>query len=142
MTNDNTRDSGDNSLPYTATVMTAWQATYTRVLEARAGERVQATGRVEIWHETPEWAWRWCRDSHGREGWTPDALLQLDGDEATLLADYDARELTVDVGTRLIVERELAGWARCHTMDGASGWVPLECLAAEPTKANGAQPAD
>jgi len=29
---------------------------------------------------------------------------------------------------RLIVERELAGWALCHTSDGARGWVPLECL--------------
>jgi len=31
-------------------------------------------------------------------------------------------------GARLAVERELAGWALCHTFDRASGWVPLECL--------------
>lgn len=138
MKNGNTSDVGENSLSYTATVTTAWQASYSRVLEGRAGERVQATGRVEIWHETPGWAWRWCRDSHERGGWTPEALLQLDGDEAILLADYDARELTVDVGARLTVERELAGWARCHTTDGASGWVPLECLTPEPTDDSGA----
>lgn len=138
MRNGNTSDVGENSLPYVATVTTAWQASYSRVLEGQAGERVQATGRVEIWHETPGWAWRWCCDRHGRGGWTPEVLLQLDGDEAILLADYDARELTVDVGARLMVERELAGWARCHTIDDVSGWVPLECLTSDPADANGA----
>jgi len=36
-------------------------------------------------------------------------------------------------GARLIVERELAGWVLCHTSDGASDWVPQECLARFPS---------
>jgi SH3-like domain-containing protein len=132
MTIGNSDASGENNRPYAATVTTAWQAIYAHVLEGRSGERVQATGRVERWRETPGWAWRWCCDSHGREGWTPESLLRLEGEETILLADYDARELTVNVGTRLTVVRELAGWARCTTVDGASGWVPLECLTCQP----------
>lgn len=109
-------------------VSTAWEASYANPLAGHAGERVEATDRVEDWHETPGWSWRWCRDSHGREGWVPDVLLEVNGTEATLREDYDARELTVAVDVRLIVKRELAGWAFCQTSDGASGWVPLECL--------------
>lgn len=113
---------------YHATVSTAWEATYTNVLAGRAGERVEATARVEDWHETSGWTWRWCRDSQGREGWVPEALLVVDGAAATLSEEYDARELTVAVGTQVTVERELAGWALCRVADGTSGWVPLECL--------------
>lgn len=120
-----TDNSGDN---YEAVVSTAWEATYPHPLAGRERERVEATDRVEDWRETPGWRWRWCRDGHGREGWVPDALLVVHGTEATFREDYDARELTVAVGARLAVKRELAGWALCHTSDGARGWVPLECL--------------
>lgn len=114
---------------YKATVSAEWMASAANPVAGRAGERVTATDRVEDWRETPGWTWRWCRDGQGREGWAPEALLAVAGAEATLREEYNARELTVAVGVRLIVERELAGWALCHTEDGARGWVPLECLA-------------
>jgi hypothetical protein len=117
-----------NTSSYEATVTTPWEAIYTNVLAGRAGERVEATDRVEDWRETSGWTWRWCRDGDSREGWVPEALLVVDGLAATLREDYNAHELTVAVGARLTVGRELAGWAVCHTQDGASGWVPLECL--------------
>ena len=113
---------------YEATVTTAWEASYSDVLAGRAGDVVEATARVENWRETPGSTWRWCRDSQGREGWAPEALLVVAGATATLREDYDAHEMTVAVGTRVIVERELAGWALCQTGDGAGGWIPLECL--------------
>ncbi len=112
-----------------ATVSAEWTASAANPLAGRAGEHVTATDRVEDWRETPGWTWRWCRDVQGREGWAPEALLTVAGDVAILREDYDARELTVAVGARLIVERELAGWALCLAEDGARGWVPLECLA-------------
>jgi SH3-like domain-containing protein len=113
---------------YPATATAPWQPQYTNALAGRAGEPVVTTERVEDWRETPGWAWRWCRDAAGREGWAPEALLALDGAEATLREDYDATELGVTVGARVTVERELSGWALCRTEDGARGWVPLECL--------------
>ncbi len=113
---------------YEAIVCAEWKAMYAHPLAGRAGERLEATGQVEDWRETPGWTWRWCRDSQGREGWVPEALLAIQDAEATLREDYDARELTVAVGVRLTVERELAGWALCHTLEGARGWAPLECL--------------
>jgi hypothetical protein len=118
----------DTSEHYDVTVSVAWDAIYANPLAGRAGERMVATERVENWRETPGWAWRWCRDSLGREGWAPEALLAVVGSEATLREDYDARELTVAVGARLTVARELAGWALCRATDEASGWIPLECL--------------
>ena len=129
--------------PYAATASAEWAASAAYPVAGRAGARLVATARVEEWRETPGWTWRWCRDSQGREGWAPEALLEIagatsatsaTGDEgekeetATLREDYDARELTVAVGARLTVERELAGWALCRTEDGARGWVPLACL--------------
>jgi SH3-like domain-containing protein len=113
---------------YDATVSAAWEASAVNPVAGRMGEQVEATARVEEWRETPGWTWRWCCDSHGREGWVPDALLAITGAEAKLREDYDARELTVAIGVRLTVERELAGWALCRVHDGAIGWVPLECL--------------
>ncbi len=118
---------------YEAVVSTAWEAIYTHPLAGRAGEQLEATERVEDWRETPGWRWRWCRDSRGKEGWAPETLLMVNGASATLREDYDARELSVAASARLTVERELAGWARCHTADGASGWVPLECLSRLPS---------
>lgn len=120
--------SDTSETPDEAMVMAPWEAIYANVLAGHAGERIEATARVEDWRETPGWTWRWCRDRSGREGWAPEALLTVDGMEATLREDYDARELTVAPGDRLSIERELAGWALCHTPDGARGWVPLECL--------------
>lgn len=113
---------------YDATVSAVWEASAANPIAGRAGERVEATARVEDWRETAGWTWRWCRDSHGREGWVPQTLLAITGTEATLREDYDARELTVVVGARLTVERELAGWALCRVHDETIGWVPLECL--------------
>ena len=113
---------------YEAVVSAAWKAENANPPAGRAGEQLEATDRVEDWRETPGWTWRWCRDSQGREGWVAEALLVVNGTGATLREDYDARELTVAVGARLVVECELAGWALCHTADGARGWVPLECL--------------
>lgn len=126
--------------PYAATVSAEWTASAAHPVAGRAGEYLVVTARVEDWRETPGWAWRWCRDSQGREGWAPEALLMVTGDgsdesdeskTATLREDYDARELTVAVGAQLTVERELAGWAFCRAEDGADGargWVPLACL--------------
>lgn len=114
------------------TVSVAWEASAANPVAGRAGEQVVATERVEDWRETPGWTWRWCRDHQGREGWAPESLLQTAGTEATLREDYDARELTVAIGERLTVLRELAGWALCRASGGATGWVPLECLTPSP----------
>jgi hypothetical protein len=129
--------------PYAARVSAEWAASAAQPVAGRAGERLVATARVEEWRETPGWTWRWCRDGQGREGWAPEALLEIAGatgamgvagdagekeETATLREDYDARELTVAVGARLAVERELAGWALCQAEDGPRGWVPLACL--------------
>lgn len=128
--NDDTHETGNvgNEGTYEAVVSTPWEAIYSNVLAGSAGERIEATARVENWREMPGWTWRWCRDHAGREGWVPEALLVVTGAEAALREDYNARELTVAVGVRVTVGRGMAGWALCHTSDGARGWVPLECL--------------
>jgi hypothetical protein len=123
-----TQATGDSGSGYEAVVCTEWEATYADPLTGRVGEGIEATDRMEDWHATSGWTWRWCRDGRGREGWVPEALLVVNGTVAILREDYDAHEMTVLVGARVTVVRELAGWARCHTADGASGWVPLECL--------------
>jgi len=43
-----------------------------------------------------------------------------------LVRDYDATELTVEVGEELTALAEHSGWFRCRTDTGSLGWVPAE----------------
>jgi hypothetical protein len=42
--------------------------------------------------------------------------------------DYDATELSVEVGEKLTMGEEESGWAWCTNREGRRGWVPLEHL--------------
>lgn len=76
--------------------------------------------------EYPHWVW--CLAPDGREGWVPLVRLRSTGDDAVLVEDYDARELSVRAGEDVIVHEEIGGWARVSTTDGRTGWVRGDCL--------------
>jgi SH3-like domain-containing protein len=85
-------------------------------------------GSVVTWAEREsEWeGWAWCRDEAGKEGWVPEAILEKDGDRATVLREYVAAELTVEAGEKLELLSEESGWLWCRNGKGALGWVPKE----------------
>ena len=62
----------------------------------------------------------------------PDDYLQKQGEKLIVLRDYDATELTVRPGEDLLAGEQVSGWTWCTNQAGGSGWVPADCLAAEP----------
>lgn len=73
--------------------------------------------------------WVWCTAAGGRSGWTPRAWLeQIDGGWK-ITRDFNALELTVEVGDRLEVLEEESGFYLARSAGGQTGWVPCENVA-------------
>lgn len=77
----------------------------------------------------PAWdGWLWCRSSDGQEGWISKDYMSVNGSSATMIRDYDAKEVAVqesDIVEVLKVER---GWSWIKKFDGSEGWIPSENL--------------
>ena len=58
----------------------------------------------------------------------PLVVLQMNEEDAVLVRDYDARELTVTAGDDVEVHEEIGGWLRVSAVDGRTGWVPAHCV--------------
>jgi hypothetical protein len=99
--------------------------------DAEPGEAlVVGDGERLSWERRPtEWdGWLYCESRAGVRGWVPEQWLRLEGDQAVMVRDYDASELTVSEGD--VVEGELveSGWLLARDAGGRRGWVPLVCL--------------
>jgi hypothetical protein len=104
----------------TGRVIKPYKQPYPNPIRVRAGDRVYPDHSRET-----EWAgWVWCTDAQGVGGWTPEAWLARDGDEWHITRDYDALELTVQVGDPVRLECAESGFVWVTTSDGRRGWVP------------------
>ncbi len=74
--------------------------------------------------ESPGWIW--CISKEGKEGWIPYNYIDIQGNIAKLIRNYDATELTVTVGEELVVEDQESGWIWVSSKEGRRGWVPLK----------------
>jgi len=82
---------------------------------------------VQIEEKESEWTgWIWCISKEGKQGWTPNNYLEIQGKNAKLLQDYDATELTVTIGEELIIGKQESGWIWVSNKEGKKGWVPLK----------------
>jgi len=92
-----------------------------------AGERGEElrVGRSDDWAGH---AWRWCTDSRGRQGWVAEEALDVRDGHAVLCRDFDAIELTVSKGERVVGSDVMAGWLWATDAGGTSGWIPLEVV--------------
>lgn len=99
---------------------------FTQFMKVKAGEIV-TIGKEDDHYP----GWVWCTDSRGVSNWVPKEFLRTNGVEARaeFLVDYDATELTVQVGETVIVYSEQSGWLWCQTVAGQWGWIPKECVA-------------
>src|SRR5207249_9458791 len=100
---------------YTRRVTMEYRVNYPDPIEVTAGARVRV--RQED-RDFPRW--KWCEASDGRAGWVPVELLSQEVMEATVLANYSARELRVDRGEtrkcprdRIIPEWSASGLECC-----------------------------
>ena len=72
--------------------------------------------------------WIWCVDRDGKDGWVPASYVKQYGDYGIALFDYDATELSVQIGEELTILKEESGWLWCRRQTGKLGWVPKENL--------------
>ncbi len=76
----------------------------------------------------PGWFFGACLE--GQEGYFPMGWFELspDGSAATARRDYDAAELTIEVGVGVECIETEAGWLLVRTADGREGWIPEDCV--------------
>ena len=105
-------------------VSRAYRSAYPEPIAGKAGDALELGGRDDQWP-----AFVWAKAASGREGWVPDAYLEITGSSGRLTRDYVARELTLEDGAVVEVLEETGGWAWCRSDDGELGWLPLTHLA-------------
>lgn len=110
--------------PKNGLVIKAHKTSYDKCLKVSPGD-VLTIDRGKS--EDNEWpGWVWCVDKAGLGSWVPEAYLRVTGNVATAFVEYDATELTVAIGDKLIIFHEVAGWYWCRDEHGWYGWVPVE----------------
>ena len=89
----------------------------------RSGETLEVSDRESEWP-----GWIWCTNQQGTSGWAPGNYLTQHGDTWRANRDYDATELSVQIGEILKMREDESGWVWCTNQEGSSGWVPIENL--------------
>jgi hypothetical protein len=107
-------------------VIKAYDRLYDNPIQVRKGDVVRVTER-DMWQD--RYLWLWCIADTGKEGWTPDVFIQLEGDQGTLLRDYNATELTSAIGDNLLIIEEVGGWYWARKVTNEYGWIPTDCVA-------------
>ena len=92
-------------------------------LKIRDGDELRLSRKETVWE-----GWVWCTTEEGKSGWIPESFIDSTGNYGKANRDYDATELTVQVGDELDVLAEESGWAWCGNSSGSFGWVPLDNL--------------
>ena len=81
--------------------------------------------------DDPDWKdWVWCRGEHGNEAWVPKQYLEIEEKQGTFITDYNALELSVVAGEKLIVYETINGFGMAEKTNGERGWVPLRNIRA------------
>jgi hypothetical protein len=74
-----------------------------------------------------EWpGWVWCTEKDGNSGWIPANYLEIENNTARMRCDYNATELTAQIGDILNVLDEESSWYWCVTPRGSKGWIPKD----------------
>jgi len=102
-------------------VIKAHESEFPNPIKVKAGAKVSVEDRETIWA-----GWLWCRTDGGVEGWVPSGYVDRNGNSGTMRRDYDATELTVEIGDILEAVDEASSWLFCRTKTGLPGWVPVE----------------
>ncbi len=82
---------------------------------------------LTIVEKESEWkGWICCINKMGESRWVPENYLEIKGNKAKITRDYNATELSVNVGEELAIEEEEAEWYWVTNQKGKSGWVPIK----------------
>lgn len=106
-------------------VIKPYEVVYTNAICVRKG-----TSLLILREETnPAYAgWLWCRSEDGQEGWISKDFMEIEGNQAEMDRDYDAREVAVSALEVVQVLKEEHGWSWVKKDDNSEGWIPSENL--------------
>jgi uncharacterized protein YgiM (DUF1202 family) len=110
----------DSRLLSQARVIAPHQAPYADPLAVRTGEEVV----IDSTRKTDWVGWVWCTNRAGKGGWVPEAYIGRRGDVGCMRCDYDAVELTVQLGDLLTIHKAESGFLWVTDQAGRNGWVP------------------
>jgi hypothetical protein len=99
-----------------------YQRPYAAPISVRSGEVVQIDR--ERSSSTDLFGWLWCRGPDGREGWTPEAWLEVSEDQGCATRDFSALELDLEPGERLQALFAESGFIFARKEGGEEGWAP------------------
>ena len=108
----------------TVRVIKAYQTPFPDPLIIKAGQKLDLSDRASDWP-----GWLWCTTLAGQSGWVPAAYIEPMGQLGLARRDYDATELSAQVGEELTVSYEESDWLWCTNQQGRRGWIPAENVA-------------
>lgn len=80
----------------------------------------------------PEWKnWIWCEGKNNKKAWVPKQYIVIDGMNGTFNKEYNAMEISVKVGERLVVYEIVNGFGMSEKTNGTRGWVPMKNIEIE-----------
>jgi len=103
-----------------ARAVTAYEAPYADPITVQAGDQVS----IDSTRKTNCVGWVWCTNRAGKSGWVPETYLEQHGNIGHMRCDYDAIELTIQVGDILTVHKAESGFFWVTDPSGRTGWVP------------------
>jgi Variant SH3 domain len=107
-------------------VIKAYQSPYPDSLIFKKGDIVEVG---KPFTGDPEWGnWLWCVGTDNLKAWVPKQYLNIIEKKGILNKDYNARELSVDVGENLFVHEIVNGFGMAEKANGKKGWVPMKYL--------------
>ncbi len=107
----------------------AYESPYPHALVFPKGSRVEV---IKEYQDDPQWPnWHWCVGQNKTEAWVPGQFLQIDGKIGIMKREYNAIELSVQVGEKLRVHEVINGFGWAEKQDGAQGWVPMKHLVSD-----------
>lgn len=109
-------------------VIKEYNSPYSDPIVFQKGEEVKVGQEFK---EDPDWRnWIWC-EGNNKKAWVSRKYIDIDGTDGIFNRDYDARELSVKSGERLVVYEIVDGFGMSERPDGTRGWVPIRNLKIE-----------
>ena len=110
-------------------VVKDYESPYPNPIVFQKGERVKVCKEFK---EDPDWQnWIWCEGKNGKKAWVPEEYLNVDGRNGMFNREYNAMELSVQVGETLTVCEIVNGFGMSEKPDGTRGWVPMRNMEIE-----------
>lgn len=114
-------------------VIKDYKSPYPDPIVFQKGEKVKV---CQEFKEDPDWEnWIWCEGKNDKKAWVPKQYLNVDGRNGIFNRDYNAMELSVQIGEILVVYEIVNDFGMSERPDGTKGWVPIRNMEIEEKKA-------